>query len=74
MAICKGCGEEARLIKIDVGIGSYEYWGCRGNDSQIEVVTECCEDDFELGPNESIDDHFEPVDYEDYEDDRDFEY
>ena len=28
---------------IDFGIGPYEFWGARGNDSCIQFVTKCCE-------------------------------
>ena len=40
---CTECGEECNTIIIDYGIGSYEYWGAKGVDIQIEAVSDCCE-------------------------------
>jgi hypothetical protein len=40
---CTECGQKCNVIIVDFGIGSYEYWGSRGVDSQIEVVSDCCE-------------------------------
>lgn len=60
MAICKECGETCDLTKVDEGIGSYEYWGARGFDSRIEIVSWCCHAEYELEPGESEEDHFEP--------------
>jgi hypothetical protein len=42
---CEACGEYVTSIAIDEGIGFYEYWGCKGFDSQIFFVSPCCEAD-----------------------------
>lgn len=28
---------------MDFGIGSYEFWGCPGVDTNVQTVTVCCE-------------------------------
>ena len=43
MPFCSECGDECRVKEIDEGIGSYEFWGCRGTDHQCFVVSVCCE-------------------------------
>jgi len=40
---CTECGEECNVILADFGIGSYEYWGAKSVDKQIEAVSDCCE-------------------------------
>lgn len=47
MIICKECNKECRVITVDFGIGSYEYWGAPGYDSRPADVTDCCEADWE---------------------------
>ena len=42
---CKNCGEPCTAISVDEGIGPYEYWGMRGNDSRVCIVSPCCHDD-----------------------------
>lgn len=68
MATCNCCGETCYLTKIDNGIGPYEFWGAKGNDSQIEIVSCCCEADYILDPNETEEDHFDHFDepYDDF--------
>lgn len=58
MAICKECGEECTLVKIDDGIGSYEFWGHKGFHHDYRIGSKCCEADYELEPNEKEVDHF----------------
>jgi hypothetical protein len=41
--ICSGCGNACDAITIDVGIGSYEYWGSTGVDVRLVEVSRCCE-------------------------------
>lgn len=48
MVICKACEKECAVTTIDVGIGSYEYWGAPGYDSQLCQVSLCCEADYEV--------------------------
>lgn len=40
--ICSDCGIECESVTEDQGIGSYEYWGARGNDVQLVEVSPCC--------------------------------
>lgn len=40
---CGVCGGYVEGEHIDFGIGTYEFWGCVGNDSRIEFVSTCCE-------------------------------
>lgn len=40
---CKDCHERCRPQRMDFGIGAYEYWGARGNDVNIQTVSDCCE-------------------------------
>jgi hypothetical protein len=44
---CKECGEPCTVIGVDFGIGAYEYWGATGYDSRVELVSNCCEVDFD---------------------------
>lgn len=41
--ICQECGEPCRAHAVNMGIGPYEYWGQRGNDVRMEVVSTCCD-------------------------------
>ena len=41
--ICAECREPCEEIAVDFGIGSYEYWGQRGCDRDVRVVSDCCE-------------------------------
>jgi hypothetical protein len=41
------------VIEVDFGIGSYEYWGAKGVDIDLQEVSDCCEADWtEEDPNE----------------------
>lgn len=40
---CGSCGEPCRPIDVDFGIGSYEYWGSKGVDINVQTVSDCCE-------------------------------
>jgi len=42
---CGECKKECEGDWIDVGIGSYEYWGAKGNDVRWVYVSKCCEGD-----------------------------
>lgn len=41
--VCGACGHGARTIKVDFGVGAYEFWGSTGVDVDICEVSECCE-------------------------------
>ncbi len=47
MATCKECGEECLYYQGDDGIGSYEFWGAKGFDSQPVVLSKCCDAEVE---------------------------
>jgi len=51
---CPHCNDTVSGKPIDVGIGTYEYWGCKGVDKQIVIVCEDC--DVELEDAEEITD------------------
>lgn len=40
---CTACGQPCEVGIIDNGIGSYEYWGSKEVDIQLEAVSNCCE-------------------------------
>lgn len=42
---CTDCGKECRIILIDEGIGSYEYWGQKGVHHDYRRASYCCEAD-----------------------------
>ena len=42
---CGECKQECVVITVDYGIGSYEFWGARGCDTQLALVSNCCEAD-----------------------------
>ena len=43
MRYCSECGAQDPEFKImDVGIGSYEFWGSRGRDVRLTTGTACC--------------------------------
>jgi hypothetical protein len=46
MILCRECNRECRVVTVDFGIGSYEYWGATGYDSRLEQVSNCCEADY----------------------------
>ena len=42
---CAHCLQECKVVTIDEGIGSYEYWGATGVDIRLVEVSDCCEGD-----------------------------
>lgn len=40
---CGSCKEECDAQVVDVGIGHYEFWGQKGIDRQLCLISECCE-------------------------------
>lgn len=55
---CGECRKECDTIKLDYGIGAYEYWGARETHSNIQTVSSCCEAD--LFADEELE---EPVEF-----------
>jgi len=45
MVYCGECKEECKVITVDDGIGSYEFWGARGCDVRLRAASDCCEGD-----------------------------
>ncbi len=43
MMWCMACGQECRSVEVDFGIGPYEFWGFRGVDRDVRLVSNCCE-------------------------------
>jgi len=41
---CGSCEKECDVHIVDEGIGHYEFWGQTGNDVQLAVVSDCCDD------------------------------
>lgn len=41
--LCEACGRPAEEMRVDYGIGAYEYWGANGVHRDIQIVSECCE-------------------------------
>lgn len=41
--VCTSCGDPCSAIQVDFGIGAYECHGFRGIDTQIAIVSDCCE-------------------------------
>lgn len=52
--ICSECREECLETTVDEGIGPFEFWGAKGNDSQIVVVSDCCEARILRDPSEVL--------------------
>lgn len=42
---CGECGKLCNDVERDFGIGGYEFWGAYGYDSNVQVVSECCDGD-----------------------------
>lgn len=40
---CSECKQEAEPVQRDFGVGSYEYWGAKGNHQKLRWVSECCD-------------------------------
>lgn len=57
MPYCVCCKQECRVIKVDFGIGAYEYWGMKGVHQDIQEVSSCCEEDWtDEAPDEEKED------------------
>jgi hypothetical protein len=41
--ICPNCREDVQGAWHDTGIGTYEYWGQKCNDSKMEFCCELCD-------------------------------
>ena len=41
--LCAACGQPSETTEMDFGIGSYEFWGAVGVDTNVQTVTVCCE-------------------------------
>lgn len=41
--VCESCGEECIPTIVDQGIGPFEFWGAKYNDSHPACVSNCCE-------------------------------
>ena len=40
---CTSCGSSCEVVQGDDGIGPYEFWGQKGNDSQPYSASDCCD-------------------------------
>lgn len=40
---CADCEQPCEGDLIDVGVGSYEFWGQRGVDRDLQYLSDCCE-------------------------------
>ena len=67
MPYCGSCKEECTAIEVDFGIGAYEFWGARGYDSRVEIVSDCCESP--MYEDEDLCEPYENERYEDYDPD-----
>jgi hypothetical protein len=45
---CKSCQKDVTPVPEDIGIGSYEFWGQRGVQSEIVMVCPECDEALEL--------------------------
>jgi len=50
---CAECLKPCKDVDRDFGVGSYEYWGSSGYDSNIETVSHCCDGDL-LDPEQYL--------------------
>jgi hypothetical protein len=48
---CSECRQLCADVERDFGVGSYEYWGADGCDSNVKRVSECCDGDL-IAPDE----------------------
>lgn len=44
---CRECECNVQTVKMDFGIGSYEYWGCKGVHTDVRQVCPSCEGEVE---------------------------
>ncbi|RLA58349.1 MAG: hypothetical protein DRQ89_15475, partial [Epsilonproteobacteria bacterium] len=40
---CGTCGKECDARIVDEGIGHYEFWGRKGIDTRLCLVSDCCD-------------------------------
>ena len=50
---CAECLEPCQDVERDFGIGAYEFWGATGSDSNVQLVSDCCDGDL-LNPEEYL--------------------
>ena len=62
---CSECGKPCQGEARDFGIGSYEYWGATGVDTNWQYVSTCCEGDVCKSPDGTG--RVEPDPYEAYD-------
>ena len=43
--ICSSCANECREVKVDFGVGPYEYGSDHGVHTDIHMASDCCEVD-----------------------------
>jgi len=63
--LCAGCKLPTDGKTIDVGIGSYEYWGSPGVDRHFVTVSKCCEMGFVANTRKGEATSIEPDSYDD---------
>jgi hypothetical protein len=51
---CATCGKPCDWKRVDCGIGPYEFWGQKCIDTNVQVLSECCEDDIFTDPELTI--------------------
>lgn len=44
--VCLSCHQPCEVGAVDFGIGPYEFWGRKGIDKDVQIVSDCCESDF----------------------------
>jgi hypothetical protein len=42
VGICDDCGDACTARPVDMGIGSYEFWGSRGVHHDWQILSPCC--------------------------------
>lgn len=41
---CESCGKPCYGVRVDYGIGPYEYWGYKGVDHDYGYASDCCKE------------------------------
>lgn len=59
--VCETCGAECKVEILDLGIGGYDCRGAGESDTQMDVVSDCCE-----GEVLTNDEEQKVVTYQDY--------
>lgn len=44
--VCNCCEEPCEAVKVDMGIGPYEYWGQDCFHKDYQWVSDCCHEDY----------------------------